>query len=56
VTSDAYPPVITATAADNGSVAIQPPPSVPGKAVVTVTSEDRLQTETYSVDIGGRHE
>ena len=50
----AYPPVITATAADNGSVAIQPPGSLPGTATVTVTSEDGLQTKTYSVDIRGR--
>jgi len=54
VTSDIYPPVITATAADNGSVAIQPPPSIPGNATVTVTSEDGLQTKIYSVYIRGR--
>jgi beta-galactosidase len=53
-TSNVYPPIITAAAADNGSVAIQPPPSIPGTATVTVTSEDGLQTRIYSVYIRGR--
>jgi hypothetical protein len=54
VVNKLYPPVITATAADNGSVAIQPPASLPGTATVTVTSEDGMQTKTYSVAIRGR--
>jgi hypothetical protein len=54
VVNKLYPPVITATAADNGSVAIQPPASLPGTATVTVTSEDGLRTKTYSVAIRGR--
>lgn len=54
MTSNVYPPVITATAADNGGLAIQPPPSIPGTATVTVTSEDGLQTKIYSVYIRGR--
>jgi NPCBM/NEW2 domain len=45
------PPEITATAADNGSVAITPPTSVPGTATVTVTSEDGSTTRTYTVEL-----
>ena len=44
-----HPPQITATAADNGSVLITPPPSLPGTATVTVTSEDGSATTTYTV-------
>ena len=52
VASSVYPPVITATAADNGTVAIQLPASLPGTATITVTSEDGSKTQTYSVYIG----
>ena len=51
VASAVYPPVITATAADNGTVAIQQPASLPGTATITVTSEDGSKTQTYSVYI-----
>ncbi len=44
-----HPPLIAATAADNGTVAITPPNSLPGTATVTVTSEDGSATRTYSV-------
>ena len=37
-------------AAENGTVAITPPTSVPGTATVTVTSEDGSHTTTYTVD------
>ncbi len=46
-----YPPVITATVADNGTVAIQQPASLPGRATITVTSEDGSNTQTYSIYI-----
>ena len=52
VASSVYPPVISATAADNGTVAIQQPASLPGTAIITVTSEDGTKTQTYSVYIG----
>jgi hypothetical protein len=42
-------PEITATAADNGTVAIQPPLTVPGTATVTVTSEDGSASQTYTL-------
>ena len=45
------PPVITATAAENGTVAITPPTSVPGTATVTVTSEDGSHATTYTVEL-----
>ena len=44
-------PDIEAVAADNGRVAIVPPQSLPGTAVVTVTSEDLQQKTTYSIEI-----
>src|SRR6202012_5860494 len=45
------PPVITATAADNGTVSITPATSIPGTATVTVTSEDGTHTTTYTVHL-----
>ena len=45
------PPVITATAADGGTVSITPATSVPGTATVTVTSEDGTHTATYTVNL-----
>src|SRR5206468_3294737 len=36
VTSPVYPAMISATAADNGTVAIQQPASLPGTATITV--------------------
>src|SRR5262249_40876203 len=44
-----HTPVITATAADNGSVLAVPPSSLPGTGTVTVTSEDGTATKTYSI-------
>jgi hypothetical protein len=44
-----HAPVITATAADNGSVLVIPPTSLPGTGTVTVTSEDGTATRTYSI-------
>jgi beta-galactosidase len=44
-------PVITATPVDNGSVAVALPLGVPGTAVVTVTSEDRQRTTTYTLNL-----
>jgi beta-galactosidase len=55
VTSAVSPAVITATAADNGTVAIQQPPSLRGTATITVTSENGTTTQTYSVSIAVRH-
>jgi hypothetical protein len=45
------PPVITATAADGGTVSITPATSIPGTATVTVTSEDGTHTATYTVHL-----
>jgi beta-galactosidase/beta-glucuronidase len=42
-------PTITATAADNGRLLIVTPISLPGTATVTVTSEDGLTHNTYSI-------
>ncbi len=42
-------PTITATAANNGSVVITPPLTIPGTATITVTSEDGSTSQTYSV-------
>ena len=44
-------PVITATAASNGSVSIQTPQSSPGTATITVTSEDGTATQTYTLSL-----
>jgi hypothetical protein len=49
VGADPVAPEITATAADNGTVAIRPPLSVPGTATVTVTSEDGSTSRTYTL-------
>jgi hypothetical protein len=43
--------VITATAADGGTVSITPATSVPGTATVTVTSEDGTHSATYTVNL-----
>jgi beta-galactosidase GanA len=45
------PPSITATAADNGTVSITPAVSIPGTAIVKVTSEDGTSTATYTVNL-----
>jgi len=42
-------PTITATAADNGRLLIVTPISLPGTATVTVSSEDGLTHNTYSI-------
>jgi beta-galactosidase len=42
-------PTITATAADNGRLLIVTPISLPGTATVTVTSEEGLTHNTYSI-------
>lgn len=55
VTSPAASPRIAGHAADNGTVAVQMPASLPGTAAITVTSEDGSKTQTYSVDIATRH-
>ncbi len=47
----AHVPVITATAASNGSVSIQTPQSSPGTATITVTSEDGTATQTYTLSL-----
>jgi beta-galactosidase len=52
--TDRRVPTITATAADNASVSIQPPLTLPGTAIITVTSEDRQSTTTYSIAITGK--
>jgi hypothetical protein len=49
VGADPVAPEITATAAGNGTVAIQPPLTVPGTATVTVTSEDGSASKTYTL-------
>jgi hypothetical protein len=54
VTTPVCPPAITATAADNGTLAIQQPASLPGTATMSVTFEDGTKTQTYSVDIALR--
>ncbi len=46
-----HPPQIAATAADNGTVSIAPPTSLPGTATVVVTSEDGSTTATYTVGL-----
>ena len=46
-----HPPQIAATAADNGTVSIAPPTSLPGTATVTVTSEDGSATTTYTIGL-----
>ena len=51
VASKVYPPVIMGTAADNGTVAVTLPASLPGVATVVVTSEDGTTTKTYTVNI-----
>ena len=45
------PPVITATASANGTVAVQLPLSLPGVATVVVTSEDGSASTTYTVNL-----
>lgn len=42
-------PLITGTAASNGSVSVQTP--MPGTATVTVTSEDGSTTKTYTLSL-----
>ena len=44
-------PLITATAADNGRLLIVPPISLPGTAMVIVTSEDGLTNSTYVIKL-----
>ena len=44
-------PTIAATPADNATVAIVQPLTIPGKATISVTSEDRQTTRTYTVTI-----
>ncbi len=56
VTSPVYPAMISATAADNGTVAIQQPASLPGTATFTVMSEDGGRTQTYSVHVALRRD
>ena len=51
VGGDPVNPVVTATAADNGTVLIQPPASVPGVATITVTSEDGTTSKTYTLNL-----
>jgi beta-galactosidase len=51
VGADQVAPQITATAADNGTVTITPPLSLPGTATITVTSEDGSATRTYTVGL-----
>jgi hypothetical protein len=46
-----HPPQIAATAADNGTVSIAPPTSLPGTATVVVTSEDGSTTGTYTIGL-----
>jgi hypothetical protein len=46
--------MISATAADNGTVAMQQPASLPGTATITVMSEDGSRTQTYSVHVALR--
>ena len=46
-----HPPQISAVAADNGTVTIAPPSSLPGTATVTVTSEDGSTTSTYTLQL-----
>jgi len=48
--------MISATAADNGTVAIQQPASLPGTATITVMSEDGSRTQTYSVHVALRRD
>lgn len=47
-------PTVTATPADNATVAIVAPLTVPGTATVTVTSEDTQHTATYTVSLTRR--
>ena len=54
VTSPVDPAMISATADDTGTVAIQQPASLPGTATITVMSEDGSMTQTYSVHIALR--
>ena len=56
VTSPVYPAMISATAADNGTVAIQQPASLPGTATITVMSEDGSRTQTCSVHVALRRD
>lgn len=44
-------PEIAATAAGNGRLLIVPPLSIPGPAKVTVTSEDGLVEQVYTIDL-----
>lgn len=44
-------PEITATAADNGRLAIVPPLTLPGTATITVTSEEGFDQQTYYIDL-----
>ena len=46
-----HPPVISAVAADNGTVTITPPSTLPGVATVTVVSEDGTASRTYSIGL-----
>jgi hypothetical protein len=46
-----HPPQIAATAAENGTVSVAPPTSLPGTATIVVTSEDGSTTATYTVGL-----
>jgi beta-galactosidase len=48
-------PVVTATPADNASVAVALPLTVPGTAVITVTSEDKQHASTYTITMTPPH-
>jgi arabinogalactan endo-1,4-beta-galactosidase len=43
-------PKISATVADNGRIVIVPPLTLPGAAIVSVTSEEGLAQKTYYID------